>query len=104
MYKISNYKNQFYFKTLKIVFEEIIYILDIKDSKFHFERVISVCKNTAINRSSMLTDIETMRKTEVESIVGFLLQKANGQQKKVPLLTSLYYLIKGKEHAWRDSL
>jgi 2-dehydropantoate 2-reductase len=97
-------ENEYYFKALKNLFEEIVYILNIKDPHSHFEKVTSICKNTAANRSSMLADIEAKRKTEVESIVGFLLQKANEQHKKVPLLTNLYYLIKGKEHAWRDSI
>jgi 2-dehydropantoate 2-reductase len=96
-------ENEFYFLALKNLFDEIIYILDIDLPIQQFEQIISVCKNTAENRSSMLRDIEAKRTTEVESILGFLIKEAERQDKKAPQITSLYYLIKGKESTWRDS-
>jgi 2-dehydropantoate 2-reductase len=96
-------ENEFYFLALKHLFAEIIYILDIDDRVQHFEQIVLVCKNTAENHSSMLKDLDAKRRTEVEPILGFLLKEANKRGKKAPQITNLYYLIKGKENAWRDS-
>jgi 2-dehydropantoate 2-reductase len=45
----------------------------------------------------MLKDIEAGRDTEVDAILGFLLEEAIDQEKKAPLVENFYYLIKGKE-------
>jgi 2-dehydropantoate 2-reductase len=96
-------ENEFFLRALKRLVEEIISILCLGQSDDYFEQVVSVCKNTAENRSSMLSDIEAKRSTEVETILGFLLKKAAKKEKKAPQLTSLYYLVKGKENAGRES-
>jgi 2-dehydropantoate 2-reductase len=90
-------KNPFYFKTLKDLFLEIAYILNLKTPEDEFQKIISVCQNTAENRSSMLKDIEGGRKTEVDAILGFLIEEAEKQGKSSPLVSNFNYLVKGKE-------
>jgi 2-dehydropantoate 2-reductase len=90
-------KNPYYFKALNELFSEIAYILNLKKPEDELQKIINICQNTAENRSSMLKDIEGGRKTEVDSILGFLLEEAEKQEKKVPLVSSLNFLVKGKE-------
>ncbi|ETI67972.1 2-dehydropantoate 2-reductase [Neobacillus vireti] len=89
--------NPFYFNVLKNLFREISFILNLEKQEEHLQQIISICKNTAENRSSMLKDIEANRPTEIDAILGFLLEKAARQEKRAPQLETLYYLIKGKE-------
>ena len=90
-------KNDYYYNVLKDLFTEITFILNLAEPNVYFNRVIEVCENTALNRSSMLKDIESGRKTEVDAILGFLLEKAQQQAKPAPLINSFYHLVKGKE-------
>jgi 2-dehydropantoate 2-reductase len=90
-------QNDYYYKVMRALFSEISYILDLAEPDVYFNRVIEVCQNTAVNRSSMLKDIESGRKTEVDAILGFLLDKAQKQGKTVQLINSFYLLVKGKE-------
>jgi 2-dehydropantoate 2-reductase len=92
-------ENRYYFHALKTLFAEISNILDLDQPEEHFARILKVCHNTAENRSSMLKDIEAKRKTEVEAILGFILEEANRKETHAPQTESLYYLIKGKEMA-----
>jgi 2-dehydropantoate 2-reductase len=90
-------QNEYFFRSLKAVFDEISYILNLDHPEEHLRRVVKICKKTAENRSSMLKDIEANRLTEVDAILGFILEEANMQNKPAPLLESIYNFIKGKE-------
>ncbi|MCQ6279764.1 2-dehydropantoate 2-reductase [Bacillus sp. EB600] len=90
-------KNDYYYNVLKDLFTEITFILNLEEPDIYFNRVIEVCQNTAQNRSSMLKDIVSGRKTEVDAILGFLLEKAQQEAKPAPLINSFYNLVKGKE-------
>ncbi|MEO2074941.1 MAG: 2-dehydropantoate 2-reductase [Bacillus sp. (in: firmicutes)] len=90
-------QNECFFRSLKAVFDEISYILNLDHPEEHLRRVVEICKKTAENRSSMLKDIEANRLTEVDAILGFILEEANMQNKPAPLLESIYNFIKGKE-------
>jgi 2-dehydropantoate 2-reductase len=91
-------KNEYYYEVLKDLFSEISSILNLADPKVYFYKVIEVCQNTALNRSSMLKDIEMGRKTEIDAILGFLLEEAQKQGKQSPIIKNLYLLVKGKEN------
>ncbi|WHY93497.1 2-dehydropantoate 2-reductase [Neobacillus cucumis] len=90
-------KNEYYFKNVVHLFNEISILLNIENPDIHLKKIIDICHKTADNRSSMLKDIEANRKTEVDAILGFLLEKANEEFKKVPLIESFYLLLNGKE-------
>lgn len=88
-------KNQYYFQVLKDLFLEISQVLNLKNSEEYLQKIIRVCQNTSSNRSSMLKDLESGRQTEVDAILGFLLEERKNQDDK--LILSLYNFIKGKE-------
>ncbi|WHY79236.1 2-dehydropantoate 2-reductase [Neobacillus sp. WH10] len=90
-------ENRFYFKVVKNLFAEISFILNLEYPDEYLQLVVDICKKTASNRSSMLKDIEANRLTEVDAILGFLLEEAKRQDKEALQIESIYYLIKGKE-------
>jgi 2-dehydropantoate 2-reductase len=90
-------KNHHYFHVLKNLFSEISTILNLENREKHLQQIIDICHNTSDNRSSMLKDIEAHRKTEVDAILGYILEEARNNKMKAPQIENLYYLIKGKE-------
>ena len=90
-------KNPYYFHVLKKLYAEISSILKLENSDAHLLQIIDICKNTSANRSSMLKDIEASRMTEVDAILGFILEEARNKGIIAPQVENLYYLIKGKE-------
>ncbi|MDP4085718.1 MAG: 2-dehydropantoate 2-reductase [Bacillota bacterium] len=89
--------NPYYLQVLKDLYLEISCIMHLKDVEGNLQKIIQVCQNTSENRSSMFKDIEGGRKTEVEAILGFLLEEKEKDNQKAPLITSFYHLIRGKE-------
>lgn len=96
LYRVRNgmlLDNPAFRNAMKQVFAEVIFVLD--ETKERWEHVCSVCRKTAENQSSMLTDIKLGRKTEIDAIIGYLLVQAEKQNKQVPLLSFLQQSIKG---------
>ncbi|BCB03252.1 2-dehydropantoate 2-reductase [Bacillus sp. KH172YL63] len=81
----------------KDLFQELLLLFPHMDGVISFEDVMAICRNTYYNRSSMLKDIESKRKTEIESILGVLLKKAHEETHFVPIMNALYRLVKGIE-------
>lgn len=77
-------------------FKEIVHALKIKEDAQIWESIQFICKNTARNRSSMLRDIEIGRRTEIDAILGYIIN--NADKSTLPLTTLAYYAIKGLEH------
>ena len=65
-----------------------------------FTTVMAVAERTAKNYSSMQQDIAHQRKTEIDFITGYLLQKANEHQLALPQHHELYLKIKEREQAF----
>lgn len=89
--------NPSFFMLLEQLYLEIIEILKPEDKARWLKNVISVCEKTAQNRSSMLRDIEQLRETEVEGILGYLRTLPTCSNNKAPLLNFLYHAVKGLE-------
>lgn len=87
------------FQLLKSLYNEIITTFPQYSDTFQFEQVIALCERTAQNTSSMLADRLAGRKTEVDTIVGAILKKANDQNKQMPILQTLYMLVKAFEES-----
>ncbi|MDQ0244202.1 2-dehydropantoate 2-reductase [Bacillus fengqiuensis] len=105
LYRVTNGQlihNPFYHENLKIVFSEIIKALRITDGEAYWTKVIHICRQTSLNRSSMLRDIEEGRETEVEAILGYVLQEAEASLTAVPSVEFLYKSIKGLEKAGEE--
>lgn len=105
LYRVTNGQlihNPFYYENLKIVFSEIIKALRITDGTAYWTKVIHICRQTSLNRSSMLRDIEEGRETEVEAILGYVLQEAEASLIAVPSVEFLYTSIKGLENKGKE--
>jgi 2-dehydropantoate 2-reductase len=90
-------KNTYYLRILKNLLSEISEVLTLGDVEKHLQQIIDICKNTSENRSSMLKDIEANRMTEVDAILGYILEEAQRRELLAPNVETFYYLIKGKE-------
>ncbi|UII57307.1 2-dehydropantoate 2-reductase [Cytobacillus spongiae] len=80
------------------LFDEICLILGLQDKEKYYRYVKEVCEKTAGNRSSMLKDLEENRRTEVDAILGYLLERATAKNLQSKLITSYYHSIKGQEY------
>lgn len=89
--------NPRYFELLTGLFHEVKAVLHLENEKEYFNNLLQVCRNTAKNRSSMLKDIEEQRPTEIDAILGFLLEEAAERNIPAPYTTMLYQMIKGIE-------
>ena len=62
-----------------------------------WERVLDIIQKTSENDSSMKTDIANKRKTEIDGILGYLLQRNDSPR---PLIDNYYQAIKALEWEW----
>ncbi|UTE75299.1 MULTISPECIES: 2-dehydropantoate 2-reductase [unclassified Rossellomorea] len=90
-------ENPYFHGLQKDLFNEMLLLFPQMKGNISFEKVVDICRNTYQNRSSMLKDIESQRKTEIESIIGVLLDKAQKEHHFVPIMNLLYKLVKGIE-------
>lgn len=90
-------ENQYYYRLFLKLFGEVSTILDIYDKKTALNHVKMVCRDTGNNRSSMLKDIEEGRHTEIDAILGYILEEADRKKMVAPYSLCLYCLVKGKE-------
>jgi 2-dehydropantoate 2-reductase len=93
--EVSEYKTM-----MELLFSELKHVLTLSNEAW--EHIVSVCKKTANNRSSMLTDIEQGRKTEIEAILGYVIDKGQEHDVPTPLCEFLFYAIKGMEGEKRN--
>ena len=90
-------ENKYYFELMKMIFKEIKQCLQLQNSQQYFENIVTVCKKTAHNQSSMLCDIEGKRPTEVDAILGYILEKSIEREINTPIIAAFYQAVKGKE-------
>ncbi|MHC0037271.1 2-dehydropantoate 2-reductase [Pseudoneobacillus sp. C159] len=90
-------ENMYYLEAAKGIFREVAEVLELENRESYFQQVLDVCHKTAKNRSSMLKDIEQNRQTEIEAIIGYILEEAEKKEKKAPICQMLFDLIKGSE-------
>jgi 2-dehydropantoate 2-reductase len=100
LYQVENgvlLKNDHLFTGMKMLFEEVATVVQIEDEESQWNHVIEVCNKTQYNRSSMLKDLETGRKTEVDAILGYVLDQARIKKRTLPVTSFLYQSILGLE-------
>ncbi len=68
------------------------------DEDYLKKQILTVAENTAENYSSMHQDLKHSRKTEAESILGYLVREAARQNLPCPLITNLLLKIKMREN------
>ncbi|NLY80895.1 MAG: 2-dehydropantoate 2-reductase [Lysinibacillus sp.] len=86
-------KNEHTKQLLQELYEELMTAFPEQKKSFSFKDVVTLCEKTATNTSSMLQDRLLNKKTEVESIVGAVIKKAEQKGQTVPLLKTLYRLV-----------
>lgn len=91
--------SKYAFQILQTLYNELMEAFPSMLETFQFEDVCSLCERTAMNTSSMLTDRLKGQKTEVDTIVGAVIEKARENGHMVPTLTLLYRLVKAFEES-----
>lgn len=87
------------FLLMQSLYNEIILTFPTVQQLVSFADVRQLCEKTANNTSSMLADRLHGRKTEIETIVGAIIVRAQKQQKEMPILQTLYQLVKAFEES-----
>jgi len=91
-----------YTNMMKSVFGEVKQVLQLPDEKRTWENIVHISRKTAANRSSMLKDLEGGRKTEVDAILGYVVEKGKSLNVPTTLCQFLLSAIKGMEHGGRE--
>lgn len=103
IYRVKNgelLSNKYYNRLMVNVFEEIYSVLEIGNKEEVLDNIKLICEKTSNNKSSMLRDLENKNQTEIDSILGYILNIAKEKQINTPLTTFLYYSIKGIEESF----
>lgn len=87
------YRNEHIRKLAKALNDETASVLGL-EAQLMWERVLQVARLTSENTSSMLADLLYGRKTEIESISGYIIKKAT---MPVPYTTFVYHAILASE-------
>jgi len=80
------------FMMLKNLYDEMIAVFP-EAASITFEQVVALCEKTSLNTSSMLSDRLAGRQTEIETIVGAMIKRAEKLGKDLPTLRTLYHLV-----------
>ncbi|WP_046175140.1 2-dehydropantoate 2-reductase [Domibacillus indicus] len=89
-------ENPAYRAAVKTLCEEFVSVFPYYSKEEAAESVLAVCRRTASNESSMLGDVKAGRITELDAIVGALLNEAARKNIQTSAFTILYSLVKGK--------
>ncbi|WP_421052546.1 ketopantoate reductase family protein [Lysinibacillus capsici] len=92
--------NQQAFLLLENIYRELT---EAFEHTISFSDVIDLCRKTANNTSSMLADRLQGRKSEIETIVGVILNKALANGHNLPTLRTLYHQVLAIEESGERS-
>ncbi|MBC2179319.1 2-dehydropantoate 2-reductase [Listeria booriae] len=87
--------NAFFYEVFEKFGREVADVL-MRDEQW-LERLTAVCEATAMNYSSMATDVMEKRRTEIDSILGAVIRLAKQQGKDALISEILYAQVKGLE-------
>ncbi|WP_209125473.1 2-dehydropantoate 2-reductase [Alkalihalobacillus sp. BA299] len=107
LYRVTNgvlISNPHFLKLMRLVYEETVESINLENREEVWGEVVMICEKTAQNRSSMLRDVENRNETEIEAILGYVLQKAEEKRLPMPVTTFLYESIKGIEQEEREKV
>lgn len=92
-------QNASYFQLMNIFMDEVLEILSIveADRKMYQDYCFDVIRKTERNKSSMLKDVEAGRPTEIDAILGYIIEEAKKKKIDAPIATAAYFMVKGKE-------
>lgn len=86
-------ENESYKVILRDLYDEMMEAFEEWKDRLPWEEVVALCKNTRLNRSSMLKDFENGRMMEIDTIVGAILERATQRKQKMPILHAFYLLL-----------
>ena len=92
-------ENKEAFQLLQTLYNELIEAFPEFMHTVSIEKVRQLCMRTATNTSSMLADRLYGHKTEIDTIAGAVIERAKRTGKKLPVLQTLYYLVKAFEES-----
>ncbi|MCC3357576.1 2-dehydropantoate 2-reductase [Bacillus sp. REN16] len=98
LYRVKNgelLENRYFHNQMKTLFHEITRV--VPSGGEIWELLTTILKNTAENKSSMLRDIEEGRKTEIDAILGYVIDEARKKNEGVVITQFLFDSIKGIE-------
>lgn len=78
---------------MRTIYQELTDAFEGVEQAIPFFKVIDLCEKTANNTSSMLADLMQGRKSEIDTIVGVLLEKALANGHNLPTLRTLYHQV-----------
>ena len=81
------------FMLMQTIYQELIVAFPGLEANIGFSDVVALCEKTANNTSSMLADRINGRKSEIDTIVGAILQKARHNGHTLPTLRTLYLQV-----------
>lgn len=81
-------------RLMEDLYEELIIVFPEMAESLPFSTVVTVCERTARNRSSMLSDYEAGRPMEIQTIVSAVIEKAQRNEKKLPLLQTYENILR----------
>jgi 2-dehydropantoate 2-reductase len=91
-------ENPHYLNMMEYLFDEALRVLELQKQKNRLlEDLYRICRNTKNNRSSMLRDIDSGRKTEIDSISGYIISHGEKKGIDTPKTRMMYESIKGIE-------
>ncbi len=82
-------ENQYFKKMMMSLYEELSAVFPEEIVYCSLQDILDLCRKTAGNESSMLSDIKAGRKTEVESLTGYAIKIAAEKNVKHDILTFL---------------
>lgn len=85
------------YQLMKNLYEELMNVFPVMKKELPFTAVEHVCKRTALNSSSMLTDYRQGRPMEIETIVSAVIQRAAAKGEFLPLLQTFEHLLLAME-------
>ncbi|MEX3744598.1 ketopantoate reductase family protein [Lysinibacillus xylanilyticus] len=81
------------FLLMQTIYRELTAAFEGLEQAIPFLGVIDLCEKTASNTSSMLADRMQGRKSEIDTIVGVILEKALAGGHNLPTLRTLYHQV-----------
>lgn len=93
-------ENEYALSIMKDLFEESIFVLDMNHKREElWKELLVLCRNTSSNRSSMLKSVESGQQTEIDSITGEIIERANHRNIQVPCSRFVLKAVKALD--WR---
>jgi 2-dehydropantoate 2-reductase len=93
-------------RMMRQLFDEASAVANQAEQKINeetWQEILTICRNTSRNTSSMLQDLRCGKQTEIEAITGYIVRKGNEYGISTPMHETLRQVIRLKEQMPRES-